>query len=176
MRSSCVGDSRLPTIKQAVMYFALFDSCLLDSLWLLFRCCLCSHCCGLLLVCVCESVCACVCVFELLLFFLLFPLLLLLLLMVIMNLLVAAVIYVLVSWLASLLFPRREAGDVWCLPPVWNLRAVVWFHFTVSSLVLLPNPVTVSVLFLFCFLVCFSAYWRTLLTFCFTRNFFNIFR
>ena len=27
------------------------------------------------------------------------------------------------------LSPRREAGDVWCLPPVWNLRAVIWFHF-----------------------------------------------
>ena len=22
-------------------------------------------------------------------------------------------------------FPRREAGDVCCLPPVWNLRAVI---------------------------------------------------
>ena len=35
------------------------------------------------------------------------------------------------------LIPRREAGDVWCLPPVWNLRAVIWFHFTIPSLVLL---------------------------------------
>ena len=30
--------------------------------------------------------------------------------------------------------PRREAGDVWCYPPVWNLRAVIWFfclcHFS----------------------------------------------
>ena len=31
--------------------------------------------------------------------------------------------------------PRREAGDVWCLPPVWNLRAVIWFLFPISSLV-----------------------------------------
>ena len=23
--------------------------------------------------------------------------------------------------------PRREAGDVWCLSPVWSLRAVIWF-------------------------------------------------
>ena len=31
--------------------------------------------------------------------------------------------------------PRREAGDVWCFPPVWNLRAVIWFPFPISSLV-----------------------------------------
>ena len=30
--------------------------------------------------------------------------------------------------------PRREDGDVWCLPPVWNLRAVIWFPFPISSL------------------------------------------
>ena len=29
-------------------------------------------------------------------------------------------------------------------PPVWNLRAVIGFHFTISSLVRLPSPVTVS--------------------------------
>ena len=45
--------------------------------------------------------------------------------------------------------PRREAGDLWCLPPVWNLRAVIWFHFTISSLVLLPSPVTLPVLSFF---------------------------
>ena len=54
--------------------------------------------------------------------------------------------------------PRREAGDVWCLPPVWNLRAVIWFHFAISSLVLLPSPVTLSVL-------SFSACWPFLLNF-----------
>ena len=42
-------------------------------------------------------------------------------------------------------YPRREAGYVWCLPPVWNLRAVIWFHFAISSLVLLLSPVTLSV-------------------------------
>ena len=26
-------------------------------------------------------------------------------------------------------------GDVWCPPPVWNLRAVIWFPFPISSLV-----------------------------------------
>ena len=31
--------------------------------------------------------------------------------------------------LVSLSVPRREARDV-RLPPVWNLRAVIWFHFT----------------------------------------------
>ena len=54
--------------------------------------------------------------------------------------------------------PRREAGDVWCLPPVWNLRAAIWFHFAISSLVLLPSPVTLSVL-------SFSACWPFLLNF-----------
>ena len=53
---------------------------------------------------------------------------------------------------------EREAGDVWCLPPVWNLRAVIWFHFAISSLVLLPSPVTLSVF-------SFSACWPFLLNF-----------
>ena len=54
--------------------------------------------------------------------------------------------------------PRREAGDVWCLPPVWNLRAVIRFHFAISCLVLLPSLVTLSVL-------SFSACWPFLLNF-----------
>ena len=49
--------------------------------------------------------------------------------------------------------PRREAGDVWCLPRVWNLKAVIWFYFTVSSLVLLSSLTTLSVLSFFCVLV-----------------------
>ena len=53
---------------------------------------------------------------------------------------------------------QKEAGDVWCLRPVWNLRAVIWFHFAISSLVLLPSPVTFSVL-------SFSACWPFLLNF-----------
>ena len=32
-------------------------------------------------------------------------------------------------------WPRREASDVWCHPPVWNLSAVIWFPFPISSLV-----------------------------------------
>ena len=38
-------------------------------------------------------------------------------------------------------------GGRGCLmsPPVWNLRAVIWFHFTISSLEFLPSPVTLSV-------------------------------
>ena len=53
-----------------------------------------------------------------------------------------------------MVLPWREAGDVWCPPPlVWNLRAVIWFHFTISSLVLLPSPITFSVLSFFCLLV-----------------------
>ena len=50
------------------------------------------------------------------------------------------------SFFSSYSSPRREAGDVWCLPPVWHLRAVIWFHFAISCLVLLPSPVTPSVL------------------------------
>ena len=57
--------------------------------------------------------------------------------------------------------PEGEAGDVWCLPPVWNLRAVIWFHFAISSLVLQPSPVTLSVL-------SFSACWPFLLN-CFQK-------
>ena len=33
--------------------------------------------------------------------------------------------------------------------PVWNLRAVIWFPFNVSSLVLLPSPLALSISF-FC--------------------------
>ena len=29
--------------------------------------------------------------------------------------------------------PLREAMDVLCFPPVWNLRGVIWFHFTIFS-------------------------------------------
>ena len=53
--------------------------------------------------------------------------------------------------------PRRKAGDVWCLPPVWNLRAAIWFHFTIFPLVLLPSPIALS-----CFI---SAYRPVLPTF-----------
>ena len=53
---------------------------------------------------------------------------------------------------------RREAGDVWCLPAVLSIRAVIWSHFAISSLVLLPSPVTLSVL-------SFSACWLILMNF-----------
>ena len=59
--------------------------------------------------------------------------------------------------------PPREAGDVWCLPPVWNLRAVIWFHFAISSLVLLPSPVTLSFLSFFCLLVFSSELFQKIL-------------
>ena len=42
----------------------------------------------------------------------------------------------------------REAGDFWCLPPVWNFRATCLIPlFYISSLVLLSNPFALSVLF-----------------------------
>ena len=48
--------------------------------------------------------------------------------------------------------PEGRPGMSDVFPPVWNLRAVIWFHFAISSLVLLPSPVTLSVLL-------FSACW-----------------
>ena len=36
---------------------------------------------------------------------------------------------------------RREARCFWCLPPVWNLRAVIWFDlFICLVLLLLSSP------------------------------------
>ena len=54
--------------------------------------------------------------------------------------------------------PEGRPGMSDVSPPVWNLRAVIWFHFAISSLVLLPSPVTLSVL-------SFSACWPFLLNF-----------
>ena len=43
-------------------------------------------------------------------------------------------------------------GRVCASSPVWNLRAVIWFHFSISSLDLLFCPVALSVFSLFLFL------------------------
>ena len=44
--------------------------------------------------------------------------------------------------------PWREAGDFWCLLPVWNLRIVSLVQlFCISSFVLPPSPVALSVLY-----------------------------
>ena len=51
------------------------------------------------------------------------------------------------------------AGNVGYLPPVLNLRAVLWFHFTISYLVLVPSPLFFSLFF------SFFACWPMLLTF-----------
>ena len=53
-------------------------------------------------------------------------------------------------------------------PLVWNLRAVILFHFSISFLVLLPSLAVLSVLSFF------SCYWLILLTF-FSRKLFSIF-
>ena len=75
-----------------------------------------------------------------------------------------------ISWtvMTEWQLPQREAGDVWCLSSVWNLRAVIWCHFAISSLVLLHSPVTLSVLSFFLPASPFS--WT------FSRKFFSIFR
>ena len=54
--------------------------------------------------------------------------------------------------------PEGRPGMSYVSPSVWNLRAVIWFYFAISSLVLLPSPVTLSVL-------AFSACWPFLLNF-----------
>ena len=46
--------------------------------------------------------------------------------------------------------------------PVWDLRAVIWFHFAIASLVLLPSPIALSILY-------FSACWSFFLNF-FQKN------
>jgi len=40
---------------------------------------------------------------------------------------------------ACLHAPQREAGYVWCLSSVWNLRAVIWFPCPISSCFFLPS-------------------------------------
>ena len=64
--------------------------------------------------------------------------------------------------------PEERLGMSDVCPLVWNLRAVIWFHFTISSLVLLPSPITLSVLSFFCLLVHFPEL--------FPENSSNIFR
>ena len=39
------------------------------------------------------------------------------------------------QWQELALPAWMEAGDVWCHPPVWNLRAIIWFPFPISCLV-----------------------------------------
>ena len=55
--------------------------------------------------------------------------------------------------------PEGRPGDVRCLSPVWNLRAVIWFPFPISSLAFLPCPLALSVLSFFC-------YWSSPVTNC----------
>ena len=51
-------------------------------------------------------------------------------------------------------WPRREAGNVWCPPSVWNLRAVIWFPFPISSLVFSSFLLSFFCLALLLFLSC----------------------
>ena len=55
-----------------------------------------------------------------------------------------------VHWLCQKYVFWREAGDVWCLPLVWDIRTVIWFQCTISALVLLPTPTALCLVFLFC--------------------------
>ena len=43
---------------------------------------------------------------------------------------------------------QKVISDV--CPPVWNLRAVIWFPFPISSLVFLPSPLGHPILSFFC--------------------------
>ena len=75
-----------------------------------------------------------------------------------------------VEWSDFFVFKATLPGHLLCIwppkggwgclmsPPVWNVRAVIWFHFAISCLSLLPSPVTLSVL-------SFSACWPFLLNF-----------
>ena len=63
--------------------------------------------------------------------------------------------------------PKGMPGMSDVSPPVWNLWAVIWFHFAISSLVFLPSSVTLCLIF-FCLLVHSCEF--------FPRKFFNIFR
>ena len=60
--------------------------------------------------------------------------------------------------LFTLISPEGRLGMSDVLPLVWNFGIVIWFHFAISSLVLLPGPVTISVL-------SFSACWFFFLNF-----------
>ena len=40
--------------------------------------------------------------------------------------------------------PEGRTGISDVFPPVWNLQTVIWFHFTISSLFLLPTPFALS--------------------------------
>jgi len=47
--------------------------------------------------------------------------------------------------------PEGRPGMFDCLPPVWNLRAVIWFSFPIPfCFVFLPSPLALSVLSFFC--------------------------
>ena len=54
--------------------------------------------------------------------------LLILLLLLLLLLLICICLY------RSIIIPKG-GRDVWCQPPVWNFRAVIWFPFPISSLV-----------------------------------------
>ena len=45
--------------------------------------------------------------------------------------------------------PKGDRGWLMSSPPVWSLWAVIWLHFTIFSLVLLPSPLIPSVLSFF---------------------------
>ena len=70
---------------------------------------------------------------------------------------------------------RRGAGDVWCHPSVWNLRAVISVPFHILCLVFLSSSLACLVLSFFSAdakknYVCFNFY-----VWLFSRNFSNIF-
>ena len=78
------------------------------------------------------------------------------------HLLVLSCIFnALLSKFSSVLLARREAGLFWCHPPVWDLRAVIWFHLSICSLVILPSPFAS---FVFSFPLSLFCVWLSLLS------------
>ena len=55
---------------------------------------------------------------------------------------------------STCLWSQREAGDVWCHHPVWNLRAFLCFPFPVSSLVFSALSSCSFCLVIFLLMVC----------------------
>ena len=73
---------------------------------------------------------------------------------------------------SSVLLAWMEAGLFWCLlpDPCWNRRAVMWFHLSICSLVILPSLVAYSIFSLFLLLAQSPAYFPEISVFFFSSS------